>query len=166
MKLPLRPELLASTGVRRAVAALVLSAAGAGSIVMYEGQRPVVYLDPVGIPTVCVGHTKTVTRADVGKDLSHLCAQLLADDTKEAQASVKHVVTVQLTQEQYDALVSFEFNTGALASSTLLVHLNRGDCWAAGAQFDRWVMARGRRLPGLVARRADERRHFETGCSR
>lgn len=128
---------------------------------------PTVYLDPVGIPTVCVGHTGTVTHADVGKDLSHLCAQLLAEDTNEAQSSVRQAVTVKITQAQYDALVSFTFNVGggALRSSTLLRKLNAGDCWGAAAEFDRWVNARGRKLPGLVKRRADERRQFETGCS-
>jgi lysozyme len=157
----------AGVGVRRYAAAFALSATGAGVLVMHEGTVPTVYLDPVGIPTVCVGHTKTVTRADVGKDLSHLCAQLLASDTGDAQASVQRVVTVPITQAQYDALVSFTFNVGggALRTSTLLRKLNAGDCWGAGAEFPRWNKARGRVLPGLVKRRADERRMFETGCS-
>lgn len=156
----------AGIGVRRFAATLALSAVGTGAIVMYEGSEPIVYLDPVGIPTACVGHTKTVTRADVGKDLSHLCAQLLAEDTGDAQASVRRAVTVPITQAQYDALVSFTFNVGggALHTSTLLKKLNAGDCWGAGAELPRWNKARGRVLPGLVKRRAAERVMFETGC--
>jgi lysozyme len=126
-----------------------------------------VYLDPVGIPTACVGHTKTVTRADVGKQLSEeVCLRMLDADTADAQAAVRRSVTVPITQEQYDALVSFAFNVGggALHSSTLVRKLNAGECWGAGAEFPRWDKARGRVLPGLVKRRADERTLFETGC--
>lgn len=159
-------ELLQNAGVRRFAGALVLSAAGATALVGYEGSVPVVYLDPVGIPTVCEGHTKTVTRADVGKDMSALCAQLLRSDTADAVRDVRKAVTVPVTQEQFDALVSFTFNVGggALRSSTLLRKLNAGDCWGAGAEFPRWNKARGRVLPGLVKRRAAERSMFETGC--
>ena len=158
--------LLESPGVRRLAAALVLSAAGATAIVQHEGTVPTVYLDPVGIPTVCVGHTATVTRADVGKDFGRLCDQLLARDSRDAQAAVQALVTVPITQAQYDALVSFTFNVGrgALASSTLLRKLQAGDCWGAAAEFPRWVNARGRKLPGLVKRRAAEQAEFSTGC--
>lgn len=157
----------ASVGVRRIAAALVLSAAGTGALIGYEGSQPVVYLDPVGIPTACVGHTKNVTTADVGKDLSHLCAQLLAEDTRDAQASVRQSVDVPITQAQYDALVSFTFNVGGanLRSSTLLRKLNAGDCHGAAAEFPRWNRARGRVLPGLIKRRASERSMFEQGCA-
>lgn len=157
---------VAGLGVRRLAAALVLSAAGSAAIVTYEGSVPVVYLDPVGIPTVCSGHTETVTRADVGKDLSGLCQQLLAHDTGVAQAAVRSAVTTPITQAQYDALVSFTFNVGGanLRNSTMLKKLNAGDCWGAGAEFPRWRFAKGKELPGLVKRRAAERAMFETGC--
>jgi lysozyme len=157
---------VASIGARRLAAGLVLSAAGTAALVSYEGSVPVVYLDAVGIPTVCEGHTKTVTRADVGKNFAPLCAQLLASDSADAQLAVRRAVTAQITQAQYDALVSYTFNVGGanLRSSTLLVKLNAGDCWGAGAEFPRWNKARGRVLPGLVKRRAAEREMFETGC--
>lgn len=159
-------QVAAGIGARRLAAGFALSVAGSVALVGYEGSVPVVYLDPVGIPTVCVGHTATVTRADVGKDFASLCAQLLASDTKAAQSAVQRAVTGQLTQAQYDALVSFTFNVGGgnLRSSTLLRKLNAGDCLGAGAEFPRWNKAKGRVLPGLVTRRADERRTFETGC--
>lgn len=157
---------VASVGVRRWAAALTLSVAGSAAIVMHEGSIPSVYLDPVGIPTVCVGHTKTVTAADLGKDLSHLCEQLLAEDSQDAQAAVRRAVTVPITQVQYDALVSFTFNVGEgnLRKSTLLRKLNAGACREAAAEFLKWVYARGKKLPGLVKRRAEESRLFETGC--
>lgn len=160
--------LLASPAVRRLAVALVLSTAGATAIVRHEGTVPTVYLDPVGIPTVCVGHTATVTLADVGKDFGALCDQLLQRDSKDAQAAVRALVTAPVTQEQYDALVSFTFNVGrgALAKSTLLRKLNAGDCWGAASEFPRWVNARGRKLPGLVKRRAAEQAEFASGCQR
>lgn len=155
-------------GPRVLAALLTISAAGLTGIVRHEGMVKAVYLDPVGIPTACVGHTKTVTQRDVGKQISEdVCLRMLDEDTADAQRAVQRSVTVPITQEQYDALVSFTFNVGggALHSSTLVRKLNAGDCWGAGAEFPRWNKARGRVLKGLVKRRADERNLFETGCT-
>lgn len=159
--------LAASSTVRRVASALVLSAAGVTAIVTHEGSVNKVYLDPVGIPTACVGHTATVTRADVGKNLSdEVCRQLLVSDTRAATAAVQRAVKVPITQEQFDALVSLTFNVGGgnLVKSTLLRKLNAGDCWGAGKEFPKWVYARGVKLRGLVIRRDVERAMFETGC--
>jgi lysozyme len=157
---------VAGIGLRRIAAVMTLSVAGASGIVYHEGTVGKVYLDPVGIPTVCVGHTRTVTKADVGKDMSAQCAQLLVSDTKAAQSAVGRLVLVPVTQAQYDALVSFTFNVGEgnLRSSTLLLKLNSYDCHGAAAEFPRWNKARGKVLPGLVKRRADERITFEQDC--
>ncbi len=74
-----------------------------------------------------------------------------------------------LTQGQWDALSSFVYNLGpgALEKSTLLRLLNAGDYSGAAAQFDRWVYASGKKLSGLVKRRAAERALFEgkTPCA-
>lgn len=70
-------------------------------------------------------------------------------------ALVKGVPT---TQNQFDALVSFAYNlgAGALAGSTLLrKHLSR-DHAGAKAEFGKWVNAGGKKLTGLVNRRAEE----------
>lgn len=153
--------------VRKVAATLVLSAAGAAGIVGHEGMKSKVYLDPVGIPTVCAGHTATVTRADVGKTYSaHTCEKLLQADTSAAQSAVRSAVKVPISQGQFDALVSFTFNVGDgnLRSSTLLRKLNAGDCHGAAAEFPRWNKAKGVVLPGLVQRRADERATFKADC--
>lgn len=154
---------------RRAVAAslLALSLAGLIGIQNHEGVVHKVYLDPVGIPTACVGHTTTVTKADVGKKMSaEVCRRLLAQDVSVAEAAVRKYVKQPLTQGQYDALVSFTFNVGArnFANSTLLKQHNLGNCWGAGYQFTRWVYAKDKKLPGLVVRRADERKLYEADC--
>jgi lysozyme len=158
-----------ATGVvlRRAAATLVISGAGLAGITQYEGTEHTVYLDPVAIPTVCVGHTSTVTAADVGKTYSdEQCALLLKQDTRVAQRAVGRLVKVPVSQGQYDALVSFTFNLGEgnLAKSTLLRKLNAGDCRGAAAEFPRWNKAGGRVLKGLVKRRAWERSIFEVDC--
>ncbi len=152
---------------RRVAATLVISATGIAGITQYEGEVHKVYLDPVGIPTVCAGHTATVSRKDVGKTFTtERCSELLRSDVSAASVAVARLVKVPVTQAQYDALVSFTFNvgSGSLASSTLLRKLNAGDCHGAASQFDRWNKANGRVLPGLTARRAWERSIFEPDC--
>jgi lysozyme len=144
---------------------LSLSALGAAGIVAHEGMRKVAYVDPVGIVTVCAGHTKTAKLGQVKTEAE--CQELLKQDAKHAEAAVKRLVTVPLTQRQYDALTSFVFNVGetSFAKSTLLKRINAFDCWGAAKQFDRWSYAGGKKLPGLVKRRSDERREWESGCA-
>ena len=152
---------------RLAAAVLALSAAGGAFITCHEGKVNRVYLDPVGIPTVCVGHTRTVSRDMVGRGFSDaVCADLLSQDTKVAEKAIKRAVKAPITQGQYDALTSFVFNVGGanFESSTLLRKANSEDCLGAGKEFERWVYARGQRLPGLVKRRAAERALWEAGC--
>jgi lysozyme len=64
---------------------------------------------------------------------------------------------------QFSALVSFAYNVGVprFATSTLLRRLNRADYEGAAAEFERWIYAAGRKLPGLVRRRLAERNLFE-----
>lgn len=148
-------------------ATLTVSAGGVALVQQHEGTVRKVYLDPVNIPTVCTGHTGTVTRKDLGKTFTSVrCAELLRQDLRAAEAGVKRAVRVPITQWQYDVLVSFTFNVGEanLKGSTLVRKLNAGDCLGAAREFDRWVYARGQKLPGLVTRRAEERKIFEEDC--
>lgn len=155
-----------NTAIKRLVAGLVLSAAGIGGIVGHERMVLPTYLDPVGIPTVCAGHTATAKMGET-KTLKQ-CEELLRQDVRVAESAIKRLVTVPVTQEQYDALVSFVFNVGSgnFAKSTLLKKINANDCWGAGAEFSRWNQAQGKVLRGLVIRRESERSQWETGCTR
>lgn len=150
---------------RVVVALLSLSLGGAGAIVAHEGLRTTAYVDPVGIVTVCAGHTKTAKLGQVKTKAE--CAELLRQDTKHAETAIKRLVKVKLTQRQYDALVSFVFNVGEgnFATSTLLKRINEGRCTAASQEFLRWDKAKGKRLPGLTARREYESAEFNTGCA-
>ena len=130
-----------------------------------EGMRLTAYPDPAtgAAPwTIGVGHTgpdvypgRVITEGEG--------YQLLHDDVQAAVKAVKTLVTVPLTQGQFNALVDFTFNCGAgnLQHSTLLKLLNAGQYAAASAQFDHWVLAAGRKLPGLVARRDNEQLLFD-----
>ena len=150
---------------RIAAGLLALSSIGALGIISHEGMKRVAYRDPVGIVTVCAGHTATAKLGQVKTEAE--CAELLKQDVKYAEQAVKRLVKVPLTQEQFDALVSFTFNVGetSLAKSTLLKKINNFDCWGAGKEFIKWTYAGGQQLPGLVIRRAAERKHWETGCA-
>ena len=74
-------------------------------------------------------------------------------------------IEVELCQAQVDALASFIYNVGAGAfqGSTLRRRLNAGEYDAVPSELNRWVYAGGRTWPGLVTRRAEEGRLFQTG---
>ncbi len=148
--------------IRRA--ALAVSVAGLAVIASYEGTRTTAYQDSVGVLTICAGHTKYVRPGD-RRTLGE-CEQLLKEDASEAGAAVSRLVKVDLTQDQYDALVSFTFNlgSGSLAKSTLLRKLNAGDCQGAAKEFPRWNKAGGEVLRGLTKRRLTEQSMFLKGC--
>ncbi|MCZ0930289.1 lysozyme [Halomonas janggokensis] len=137
-------------------------AAGAVSIATavvsyYEGYEPTAYQDPVGIPTVCYGHTAT---ARMGQTLSRReCEQLLRGDLGHAFKAVDSRTKVDLPPPTRAALASFVYNVGegAFARSTLLRKLNAVDLRGACRELSRWVYAKGRKLNGLVKRRATER---------
>lgn len=91
--------------------------------------------------------------------------EALRQELAKHAEGVARVVTVDLTQEQFDALTLFSYNVGAaaLASSTLLRKLNAGDLAGAAPEFDKWVNSNGvKRVPGLVSRRAAEKALFMT----
>ncbi len=133
------------------------SMAMAVSIVGYfEGREVVGYFDPIGIPTVCYGHTAT---AVVGKRLSDdECERLLQQDLGIALAAVDKQLP-SLPPETRAAFGSFTYNVGvgAFNTSTLLKRAKAGRMTEACDQLLRWTYAGGRQLKGLVIRREAER---------
>ena len=149
-----------------------LSDSGVDFIARFEGFRGTLYNDPAGHCTIGFGHLVHRGRCNGGEPAElragitrRRAAELLRIDAAVAEAAVRDGVRVDLTQQQFDALVSFTFNVGAGAfrRSTLLERLNRGGYGAVPGQLRRWVTASGRTLPGLVARRDAEARLFTTG---
>jgi lysozyme len=132
------------------------------------------YLDPVGLPTIGYGsrydlngNLVTMNTAPISKDAA---LSLLNNVLNQVGNTVTNMVKVPLTQNQFDALVDFTYNSGAgnFASSTLLKLLNTGDYAGASAQFIRWNRATDRAtgqlivLPGLTRRRSAETDLFNT----
>jgi len=134
---------------------------GIALIKRFEGLRLKPYLCPAGIATVGYGHTYLVNINDPAITEEE-ADRLLAQDIKLYEKAVNEMVKVPINQNMFDSLISFAFNlgTGALRGSTLMKKLNSGKPCAE--EFDRWIFAAGKALPGLVRRRAAERRLFET----
>lgn len=88
----------------------------------------------------------------------------LRQDLDYFEKVVLRLVKVDLTDDEFGALVSFAFNVGEgnLKSSTLLKKLNAGDKPGASKQFIRWNKASGKTLNGLTRRRASEERLFDS----
>lgn len=92
------------------------------------------------------------------------CDERLAHDLVRYAAEVARALgNAPTSQQQFDALVSFHYNTGALARSTLLRRHLAGDFAGAAAEFARWKHASGRVMAGLVRRRAAEVRRYLAG---
>lgn len=140
---------------------LSTSAAGVELIKSFEGLRLQSYRDSVGVWTIGYGHTRTAgPNQRISADEAH---RLLIQDVIDHEAHIKRLVTVSLTQGEFDALSSWVFNLGggSLASSTLLRKLNSGDYDGAASEIPRWNKAGGKVLDGLTRRRAAERKMYE-----
>lgn len=145
---------------RQSAQGLSLSRNGLDLIKSFEGLRLKAYQDSAGVWTIGYGHTGGVRP---GQQISQAQAeQYLRGDVRWAEQAVRDNVKVPISQNQFDALVSFTFNLGpnALKNSTLLKKLNAGDYAGAQAEFGKWVHAGGQRLEGLVRRRAEEAQLF------
>ena len=139
---------------------------GKAIIKQYEGFRAKPYLCPAGVPTIGYGATyytdgRKVTLRDA--PISEADADKLLDKMLvKYEDAVNRYVQVPITQNQFDALVSFCYNLGQenLRKSTLLKKLNNKDYNGASDAFLNWVYASGKKLQGLVNRRTDERKLF------
>ena len=141
--------------------------AGIDLIKQFEGFSPTVYICPAGYPTIGYGHVvKTQEREQFADGITTEQAEtLLRQDVQTAERAVLPLITVPLTDGQFDALVSFTFNlgAGALQRSTLRRRVNRGDHAAVPAEFRKWVWAGGKKLEGLVRRRVEEVNLYRMG---
>ena len=131
-----------------------------------EGFSAVPYRCPAGVPTIGYGSTRYTNGKRVTMDdapISEATAALLVLATLVTyEDAVNRYVTVPLNQNQFDALVDFAYNAGATAlrTSTLLMRLNKGDYIGAALEFGKWVYGGGKKLAGLVTRRAAEKNLF------
>jgi lysozyme len=142
-----------------------VSPSGVDLICNFEGLRLKAYDDGVGVWTIGYGTTKYPNGIRVKKGDTCTLEQAKAymqNDLKAFERTVNDAVNVSINQNQFDALVSLAYNIGATAfkKSTLVKRLNEGNYKAAANQFNVWVNAGGKRMQGLVNRRAAERALF------
>ena len=132
-------------------------------IAHFEGCRLTAYVCPAGVLTIGVGHTGP----DVyeGQQITQAVAnQLLRDDLDRFEKGICEQIDVPLTQDQFDALVSWAFNCGlgATGDSTLRRRLNAGEHvnTVISEELPRWTSGG---MAGLVRRRDAEVKLATTG---
>lgn len=150
---------------RNALAALTLSAAALVGIVMQEGYTDRAIIPVKGdVPTIGFGTTGGVKMGDTITPPKALARALT--DVQKFEGALKQCVTVPLSQNEYDAYVSFSYNIGSTAfcRSGLVKKLNSGDYQGACGEILRWTYFQGKncalqenaRLCGGLAKRRQE----------
>ena len=144
------------------------SDAGLFALALHEGIVPAPYRDSVGVWTYGIGHTLGAGYPDPEKMLRGMPSSLdaaLRDvfdlfrrDVAKYEAAVNRAVKVPVTQAQFDALVSFHYNTGAIGRASLVKRLNAGDVAGAAAGFMAW-----KKPPEIIPRRKAEQELFAKG---
>jgi lysozyme len=148
-----------------------ISATGLAIVKAFEGCHKAVagrpgyfkaYLDPVNVPTIGYGHTNhhqpKFTINDVWSQAE--CDRVLALDMGTFERHVEKQAKVPLAQHEFDALVSWAFNTGGPATATLWKKLNAGNKAGIPDELMKWDRAGGKVLAGLTRRRRSEARLF------
>lgn len=136
-----------------------ISAKGRAFIEKFEGLFLTAYNDGAGVCTIGYGHTDEAGLPTVHYGMTctkEQADQWLTNDLTKVEAEINRLVTVPVNQNQYDALGSFQFNTGALGRSTLLKKLNSGYYAEVPEELLKWDHAGGKVMKGLSRRRAAE----------
>ena len=138
------------------------------TLARFEGLVPGPYLDAAGTWTFGIGHTAAAGPPDpavmprgMPVDLDAAVREafhLFRSDLERYEADVLNAVKVPLEPHEFDALVSFHYNTGGIARAVLTRHLNAGDREAAARAFLNW-----RRPAAIIPRRKAERDLFREG---
>jgi lysozyme len=123
----------------------------------FEGFEPEIHLDAAGLPTIGYGHLIRKGEHKMFENgISEAAGEaLLIKDVQTAERAVLRLIKVPLTDNQFDALVSFTFNLGggALQRFTLRRKVNREEHTDVPREFLRWVWSE---VKGLMRRREDE----------
>ncbi len=142
---------------------MILNNKGYLFITKHEGLKLKPYLCPAKIPTIGYGNTyyadgKRVTLLD--KQITKQEAlEMFKEIANKFAKRVDELVTSNINQNQFNALVSFAYNvgTGNFASSTLLKKVNKNpNDLTIKAEFLRWNKANGKVINGLTNRRIEE----------
>lgn len=142
-----------------------ISEKGLKALTEFEGVVLVPYRDSVGVWTIGVGHTKAAGPPDpkgMGIITYNDALDILAHDIRKYETDVNKAVTIDVKQHEFDALVSFHFNTGAIKRAALTRFLNQGNRYKAALAFMNWTRA-GNNKNALLYRRTAERDMFVNG---
>jgi len=143
-----------------------ISKEGLDFIKKHEGFRSNPYLDIGGVPTIGYGTTRHGALPVMMHDepiSEKEASDILEQDVNATYgAVVNRYVTVEIGQNQYDALVSFAYNLGShsFTESTLLKYVNLEHWDAAKKEFVKWNHVHGRVVAGLTTRRKAEAEMF------
>jgi len=146
---------------------MTISTRGLVEIAEHEGILPAPYLDSVGVWIWGIGHTAAAVGPDPAKmhrtmpqdiDAAVMAAiEQFAVNVKGYVARVNAAIIMPVPQHQFDALVSFDFNTDAIHRAKLTAAINAGEPDAA-RHFMGWL-----RPPEIRKRRTAEMSLFRTG---
>lgn len=127
-------------------------------VVQDQKDRYTTYRDSAGVLTIGWGHTNHhLPRFASGAIWSRAeCDAALACDMMTFERHVHDLCHVRLEPHEFDALVSWSFNTGGPARATLWKRLNAGNKKAVPTELAKWNRAGGRVLAGLTRRRKAE----------
>lgn len=141
---------------------------GAAFIAAHEGVVPAPYYDVVGVLTYGVGHTKAAGAPDpadlafgMPRDLDAALRDVFAlfrRDLAKYEAEVSAAITAPMAQHEFDAAVSFHFNTGAIARADWVKAFNAGDRGGAGDKIMNWS-----KPASIIPRREAEQDLFRHG---
>lgn len=135
---------------------------GLAEIAAHEGIVTSRYKDSVGVWTIGVGHTKNAGAPDPMKIKGELSLddimEIFARDIKRFEKRVSSAFTRRLNQAQFDAAVSFDFNTGGIHRASWVKNFNAGDDQSAWHSFMKW-----RKPSEIIQRRNAERQLFFNG---
>ena len=142
---------------------MTTSQRGISLIKQFEGLKLNAYLCSANVPTIGYGNTYYLngTKVKLGDKISQEQAEeLLKDILKKFEAIVNRKLTVKVSQNQFDALVSHTYNTGG--SDTLFRLINNGanDTDVRTWIESRYITANGVKLKGLIRRRKAESELF------
>lgn len=138
---------------------------GLAEIAGHEGIVLQPYKDSVGVWTLGIGHTAMdgippdPSKMDPTRSITvEEAFDIFAKSIVKYERRVNDAVKVPLTQNQFDALVSFDYNTGGIDRAQLTKALNEGNLALAAQRFMGWV-----KPPEIKGRRLKEQRLFRDG---
>lgn len=141
---------------------------GIAAIMRHEGIVPGPYFDSVGVQTYGVGHTAAAGHPnpaelpagmpeDLDAELKRVF-EVFSADLLKYEMDVHNAIKVPVSQHEFDAAVSFHYNTGAIGRATWVKSLNAGDRDKAAKEIMNWT-----KPEEIIPRRQAEQRLFRDG---